>query len=75
MRASRSGFSLDVVVLFVPRKSLVCERIFQEEGVFGDVTLGEVALQAVPLDNDVLSLELTNSLHVCRPRVFCVRDG
>ena len=54
-----------MLVLFVPRKSLVCERVFQEEGVFGDVCFGEVAMQAVPLDNDVLSLELEGSLHVC----------
>ncbi len=61
---NRSGISLEYLVLFVPCKGLVCERVFQEEGVYGDVTLAEVALQAVPLDNDVLSLELDYGLQV-----------
>ncbi|XP_072043657.1 vacuolar protein sorting-associated protein 33B-like [Amphiura filiformis] len=45
-------------ILFVPRKLYVCEMILEEEGVFGDVTCDEFKLDLIPLDRDILSLEL-----------------
>lgn len=37
---------------------MVCEKVFQEEGVFADVTLAEYPLDFIPFDSDILSLEL-----------------
>lgn len=48
----------------MPRKTTVCEKIFQEEGVFGDVVVGEFPVDLIPFDSDVLSLELPNAFKV-----------
>ncbi|KAJ1729849.1 Vacuolar protein-sorting-associated protein 33 [Coemansia biformis] len=42
----------------VPRRTLLCERVLEEEGVLGGVALGEYRMDFVPLEDDVLSLEL-----------------
>eukprot|EP00842_Homolaphlyctis_polyrhiza_P002472 jgi/Hompol1/3225/HPOL_006412-RA len=49
---------IDFTIYFVPRRTFVCDRILEEEGVFGDITLGEYHLDIVPLEEDLLSLEL-----------------
>ncbi|KAJ2613398.1 Vacuolar protein-sorting-associated protein 33 [Coemansia sp. RSA 1365] len=41
----------------VPRRTLLCERVLEEEGVLGDIVLGEYGMDAVPLEDDVVSLE------------------
>ncbi|PIA17538.1 Sec1-like protein, partial [Coemansia reversa NRRL 1564] len=41
----------------VPRRTLLCERVLEEEGVLGDIVLGEYSMDAVPLEDDVVSLE------------------
>ena len=48
-------------VLLSPRRTLVCNKIFEDEGVLGDVTISEFPLYFVPLEQDVLSLELESS--------------
>ncbi|KAJ3096942.1 hypothetical protein HDU97_005417 [Phlyctochytrium planicorne] len=48
----------EFTVFFVPRKTIVCEQVLEEEGVLGDINLGEYHLDIIPLDEDVLSLEL-----------------
>ncbi|KAJ1960966.1 Vacuolar protein-sorting-associated protein 33 [Dipsacomyces acuminosporus] len=45
----------------VPKRTLLCERILEEEGVLGDLTLGEYKMDFIPLENDLLSLELPNT--------------
>ncbi|XP_061742934.1 vacuolar protein sorting-associated protein 33B isoform X1 [Nerophis ophidion] len=45
-------------VIFTPQKFYACETIFEEQGVYGDVTMDEWAFYLLPLDNDVISLEL-----------------
>ena len=35
----------------------MCERVLEEEGVFGDVIIGEYHMDLVPLDQDLLSFE------------------
>ncbi|KAJ2725083.1 Vacuolar protein-sorting-associated protein 33 [Coemansia sp. Benny D115] len=42
----------------VPRRTLLCERVLEEEGVLGDLTLGEFRMDFIPLEPDLLSLEL-----------------
>ncbi|XP_061886515.1 vacuolar protein sorting-associated protein 33B [Entelurus aequoreus] len=45
-------------VIFTPQKFYACETVFEEQGVYGDVTMDEWAFYLLPLDNDVISLEL-----------------
>nr|XP_006818336.1 PREDICTED: vacuolar protein sorting-associated protein 33B-like [Saccoglossus kowalevskii] len=45
-------------IILVPRKLYVCEMILEQEGVYGDVTFEEFHLDLIPLDRDILSLEL-----------------
>lgn len=45
-------------IVFVPRKLHICERILESEGVMGHVTMDEFPLDLIPLDADLLSLEL-----------------
>lgn len=52
-------------VFFSPRKTLMCERILETEGVLGDLTLGEYQLDVLPFDSDLLSLESESSFREC----------
>lgn len=45
----------------MPRRTLVCEKILEDEGVLGDVTIGEFPLHFLTLEPDLLSLELEDS--------------
>ncbi|KAH7108434.1 ATP binding protein [Auriculariales sp. MPI-PUGE-AT-0066] len=54
-RAANQKFSY--TVLLVPRVSTVMRRIFEDEGVLGDLTLSAYDLQFIPLEDDVISLE------------------
>ncbi len=54
----------DVAVFFVPRRSILCERLLKSEGVYGDVTVADIPLDWVPLDTDILSLELESTFRV-----------
>ena len=51
-------------MFFMPRRAMVCEKVFQEEGIFGDVTLAEFPLDFIPFDSDILSLELDTAYKV-----------
>ncbi|XP_062574358.1 vacuolar protein sorting-associated protein 33B-like isoform X2 [Saccostrea cucullata] len=45
-------------IIFVPRKLHTCLSVLEYEGVIGHVTLSEFQLDFLPLDKDILSLEL-----------------
>ncbi|XP_056021791.1 vacuolar protein sorting-associated protein 33B-like isoform X1 [Ostrea edulis] len=45
-------------IIFVPRKLHTAVSVLEYEGVMGYVTLSELRLDFIPLDKDVLSLEL-----------------
>ncbi|XP_068166921.1 vacuolar protein sorting-associated protein 33B isoform X2 [Antennarius striatus] len=45
-------------IIFTPQKFYACEAVLEEQGVFGDVTTDEWAFYLLPLDNDIISLEL-----------------
>ncbi|XP_022521013.2 vacuolar protein sorting-associated protein 33B [Astyanax mexicanus] len=45
-------------IIFTPQKFYVCEAVLEEQGVFGDVTCDEWAFYLLPLDDDIISLEL-----------------
>mmetsp|Transcript_353 Transcript_353/g.424 ORF Transcript_353/g.424 Transcript_353/m.424 type:complete len:497 (-) Transcript_353:429-1919(-) len=52
-------------VFFVPRSTMIAERALEEEGVYGDVTVGQYNLDLIPFEDDVLSLELDNGYREC----------
>ena len=55
------GQQFEYNVMFVPRRTLVCEKILEDEGVLGDLTIGEFPLHFIPLEPDLLSLELEDA--------------
>ncbi len=52
-------------VFFVPRKTLLCERVLSEQGVHGDCKLGSFQMDLIPFDDDVLSLEMSAAFSEC----------
>ncbi|KAI1142895.1 vacuolar protein sorting 33A-like protein [Hypoxylon sp. FL0543] len=48
-------------IFWVPRRTLVSDKLLEEAGVLGDVNIAELPLYFFPLERDVLSLELDNS--------------
>ncbi|RZC58535.1 hypothetical protein C5167_005840 [Papaver somniferum] len=52
------GIQREYSVYFVPRRTVACEKIFEEEKVHHLLTIGEYPLHMIPLDEDVLSFEL-----------------
>lgn len=59
------GLNYKYQVVFVPRKTMICQRVFEEEGVLGDLELAEFQLDLVPFDSDVMSLELPLAFREC----------
>jgi vacuolar protein sorting-associated protein 33A len=51
----------DFFIFWVPRRTLVSNKILEEAGVIGDVNVSEFPLYFLPLDQDLLSLELEDS--------------
>lgn len=47
--------------MWVPRRTLVSDKILEEAGVLGDINISELPLYFIPLEKDVLSLELEDS--------------
>ncbi|CAO3613436.1 unnamed protein product [Cunninghamella echinulata] len=58
---TRNGNKIDCWLFFVPEKTLVCERILEEEGVKGDITIGSFAMDWIPYEDDLISMELDTS--------------
>ena len=58
---NRRGDSAETAIFMVPRKTLICERVLEDEGVYGDAHVSEFPLETIPLEEDVLSLELYDS--------------
>ncbi|KAM4893111.1 vacuolar protein sorting-associated protein 33B isoform 1-T1 [Sylvia borin] len=53
-----SGRSRKYKIIFSPQKFYTCEMVLEEEGVFGDVTCDEWSFYLLPLDEDIISMEL-----------------
>uniref|UniRef100_G3PZG2 VPS33B late endosome and lysosome associated n=2 Tax=Gasterosteus aculeatus aculeatus TaxID=481459 RepID=G3PZG2_GASAC len=45
-------------IIFTPRKFYACEAMLEEQGIFGEVTTDEWSFCLLPLDDDVISMEL-----------------
>ncbi|XP_066211422.1 vacuolar protein sorting-associated protein 33B [Saccopteryx leptura] len=53
-----SGRTRKYKVIFSPQKFYACEMVLEEEGIYGDVSCDEWAFSLLPLDVDLLSMEL-----------------
>ncbi|XP_031384419.1 vacuolar protein-sorting-associated protein 33 homolog [Punica granatum] len=60
------GLQREYYVYFVPRRSVACEKIFEEEKVHQLMTIGEYSLYMIPLDEDVISFELDLAYKECQ---------
>ncbi|ORY66227.1 Sec1-like protein [Pseudomassariella vexata] len=66
-RESQTGHEFHI--FWVPRRTLVSDKLLEEAGVLGDVNVHELPLYFFPLERDVLSLELDESfrdLFLCK---------
>lgn len=61
-RHAKESRKHNYTVLLVPRLSTLVSRIFEEEGVLGDVSISSYNLRFIPLAEDVISLEHENAL-------------
>ncbi|KAH9908910.1 Sec1-like protein [Xylariomycetidae sp. FL2044] len=58
-RESQTGHEFHI--FWVPRRTVVSDKLLEEAGVLGDVNIAELPLYFFPLERDVLSLELDDS--------------
>ncbi|KAG9146545.1 hypothetical protein Leryth_020442 [Lithospermum erythrorhizon] len=52
------GIQREYFLYFVPRRSVACEKILEEEKVHHLLTIGEYPLYLIPVDEDVISFDL-----------------
>ncbi|CAO3660555.1 unnamed protein product [Rhizopus microsporus] len=52
---------IDCWLFFVPERTMICERVLEEEGVKGDITIGSYAMDWIPYEDDLISMELDPS--------------
>ena len=60
-RAGRGEPGRAYALFFVPRRSMLCEKLLEDEGVYGLLRVRECALPVFVLEDDVLSLEQPKS--------------
>ncbi|KAI7907781.1 Sec1-like protein [Cokeromyces recurvatus] len=53
---------MDFWLFFVPERTLICERVLEEEGVKGDITIGDYTMEWIPYEDDLISMELGPSI-------------
>ncbi|KAG8440615.1 hypothetical protein GDO86_006385 [Hymenochirus boettgeri] len=53
-----SGRNRKYKIIFTPQKFYVCDMVLEQEGIFGDVTCDEWNFYLLPLDDDIISMEL-----------------
>ena len=56
-----SGVRTEYHIVFVPRKSLLCEKRLIQKGVFGSLSCHSLPIYLFPLDTDLLSMEIPSS--------------
>uniref|UniRef100_A0A8C5M3K2 VPS33B late endosome and lysosome associated n=1 Tax=Leptobrachium leishanense TaxID=445787 RepID=A0A8C5M3K2_9ANUR len=54
----RSDRNRKYKIIFSPQKFHTCDMILEQEGIFGDVTCDEWSFYLLPLDDDIISMEL-----------------
>ena len=58
---NNSSIEHEFTIIWVPRRTLVSNKILEEVGVIGDVVVQELPLRFIPLEEDLLSLCLDDS--------------
>jgi vacuolar protein sorting-associated protein 33A len=58
-RESQTGHEFSI--FWVPRRTLVSDKILEELGVLGDTSIAELPIYFVPLESDLISLELDDA--------------
>ncbi|KAH9815664.1 Vacuolar protein sorting-associated protein 33A [Teratosphaeria destructans] len=58
---SESKIDHDFNIIWVPRRTLVSNLILEEHGVLGEANITELQLHFIPLEQDLLSLELDDA--------------
>lgn len=51
----------EFTILLTPRRTLVSNAILEDAGIIGDVNIAEFPLHFLPLEQDILSLELDDA--------------
>ncbi|KYQ89536.1 Sec1-like family protein [Tieghemostelium lacteum] len=52
----------EYAIIYIPKIDNICQRVLEELGVYGNIsTFQSFPLDIVPFDNDLLSLEITNT--------------
>jgi hypothetical protein len=51
----------EISICWVPRRTLVSNKILEDEGVLGDLNVSELPLFFLPLEDDLFSLESENA--------------
>ncbi|XP_040198404.1 vacuolar protein sorting-associated protein 33B isoform X1 [Rana temporaria] len=54
----KSKISRKYKIIFSPQKFHTCDMILEQEGIYGDVTTDEWSFYLLPLDDDIISMEL-----------------
>ena len=70
--------SRDFHILFVPRRSMLCEQRLKELGVLGSfINIDEYILDLIPYDGDLLSMEYESAFRVCSTYTsqICINDS
>lgn len=60
------GLQREYHVYFVPRRTVACEKVLEDEKLHHMITIGEYPLYMVAMDEDVLSFELDLSYKECQ---------
>ncbi|XP_041347888.1 vacuolar protein sorting-associated protein 33A-like [Gigantopelta aegis] len=62
----KGGFRKEFTLIFVPRKSLLCEKKLKQMAVYGSLaSVEEFNLSLIPFDCDLLSMEMETSFREC----------
>lgn len=51
----------EISIFWVPRRTLVSNKILEDEGVLGDVNVSEFPMHFLSLEEDLLSLEFEDA--------------
>ncbi|XP_075063921.1 vacuolar protein sorting-associated protein 33B [Mixophyes fleayi] len=53
-----AGINRKYKIIFSPQKFYTCDMILEQEGLYGDVSTDEWSFYLLPLDDDIISMEL-----------------
>ncbi|KAF2863438.1 Sec1-like protein [Piedraia hortae CBS 480.64] len=63
MVRTASQISHEFTIVWVPRRTRVSDLVLEEHGVLGETSITSIPLHFIPLEQDLLSLELESSFH------------